>query len=213
MKTVQVNLNERVVLLHRGVPQTALGPGRHRFWRAELSELRFNTDQVLLSAAAEVRALLPAAWFADVLLQAHERALIYRDEKPVAYLRPGAHRYWTLDASVRLRRLDVREAMPSFTAEELALLPRAEVLEATVSAHERGLLLENGRFVQSLLPGLYRFWQTPDIRTQVQTVDMRRRNVTLSGQELMTRDKVTLRVTLSIEYSVVDERRALCATA
>jgi regulator of protease activity HflC (stomatin/prohibitin superfamily) len=207
MKTVQVALNERVVLLQRGLPKVALGPGRHRCWATQLSELRYCTDTLIFNAAPEVRTMLPETWFKEVQLAAHERALLYRDKLPVQYLRSGVHRYWATDASIELRRFDLREAVPALTSEELALIPKSELLEVNIAATERGLLLRNGRYQQTLTAGLYRYWQYADVRTTVQLVDMRRRNLTLNAQELMTRDKVTLRVTVSTEYVVSDERR------
>jgi regulator of protease activity HflC (stomatin/prohibitin superfamily) len=207
MKSIAVNLNERVVLLQRGLPKAALGPGRHRFWGMALGEVRFCIDELVFNAAAEVRAVLPQAWYTEVQLTTHERALLYRDDVPVRYLRSGTHRYWT-STSVKLRRFDVRDPVVSLTTEELGLIGKGEILEVNIGAHERGLLLRSGRYETTLTAGLYRFWQSADVRTSVQLVDMRRRNVTLSGQELMTRDKVTLRVTVSAEYAVADERRA-----
>jgi regulator of protease activity HflC (stomatin/prohibitin superfamily) len=101
----------------------------------------------------------------------------------------------------------VNEAVPSLSAEELRIIAAGDLLEVTVSLNERGLLLQNGRYQASLQPGQFRFWQTSELRTQVHLIDMRRRNLTLAGQELMTKDKVTLRLTVSVEYAVADERR------
>lgn len=208
MKTVQVQLNERVVLLQRGLPKLALGPGRHRFWSTGLSELRYNTDELLFTAPAEVRALLPQEWFSELVVEAHQRALVYRDRVPVRYLRPGVYRYWVVSNSASVRVLDVHARVPQLSAEELALITRGEILEVSVGATERALLFCNGRYQETLTAGLYRYWQTTEVRTSVQVVDLKRRNVTLNAQELMTKDKVTLRMTISAEYLVADERRA-----
>ncbi|HEX2730426.1 MAG TPA: slipin family protein [Polyangiaceae bacterium] len=207
MKTLQVNLNERLVVLQRGLPTLALSPGRHTLWGWNIAELRFCTDELLFTAGPEVRAVMPSEWFEEVRLTAHERAILYRDDLPVRYLRPGVHRYWTVDEGTRLRRFDVNEAVPSLSAEELRIIAAGDLLEVTVSLNERGLLLQNGRYQASLQPGQFRFWQTSELRTQVHLIDMRRRNLTLAGQELMTKDKVTLRLTVSVEYAVADERR------
>ncbi len=44
---------------------------------------------------------------------------------------------------------------------------------------------------------------------QLKVVDMRRSEIQLAGQELMTRDKVTLRLSLTIEYAIEDAVKAL----
>jgi regulator of protease activity HflC (stomatin/prohibitin superfamily) len=125
-------------------------------------------------------------------------------------LRPGVHRYWTVDASVRLSVFDVREALPSLTKELESLIPRAEYVAVTVESHERGLRFEQGRLTAVLGPGRYNFWTHPEAEVKIGVVDMRRTEVTIPGQELMTRDKVTLRLTLTVEYAVEDP--ALAAT-
>jgi regulator of protease activity HflC (stomatin/prohibitin superfamily) len=104
--------------------------------------------------------------------------------------------------------MNVREAVPELVIEELLLVTKGEILDVSVGATERGLLLRNGRYEATLSAGLYRYWQTAAVRTSVLLVDLRRRNLTLNAQELMTKDKVTLRVTVSAEYIVVDERKA-----
>jgi hypothetical protein len=66
LKTFRVELNERVVVLRDGIPIRALGPGRHRVWGTRLSDLRWNTDNLVFNARPEARAVLPAEWYAEV---------------------------------------------------------------------------------------------------------------------------------------------------
>lgn len=207
MKTLQVKLNERVVLYKDSLPVRALGPGRHRAFGTRISEQRWNTDQLVFQALPEVRALLPREWFRQVSLGADQRAVLYRDGRPVLFLRPGTYRYWTVDDSVELRTFDVTTRVPELTNELLAVIPKTELLDATVEAHQLGLLYLRNAFVQVLSPGRYRFWRTPEHEPEVVVVDMRRRNVAITGQELMTRDKVTLRLTLTVDFAVADPKR------
>ena len=44
------------------------------------------------------------------------------------------------------------------------------------------------------------FWNHPAARVVVQVLDTRVQQLKIEGQELMTRDKVTLRLTLTAEY-------------
>jgi regulator of protease activity HflC (stomatin/prohibitin superfamily) len=203
-KILNVQLNERLVLLKKGLPFAAYGPGRHFVWGRHLREVRFDTDTLVFRAAPEVRAMLPSEWYAEVTLGTFERAVLYRDGAPVAFLRPGVHRFWTVDPSVRLQRLVVTEPLPPLTRELEAIIPRVEYVDAIVAAHEKGLRFDQGRLVQVLEPGRYKLWSHPEAQVEIRTVDMRRSEVTITGQELMTRDKVTLRLTLTVEYAVED---------
>lgn len=47
----------------------------------------------------------------------------------------------------------------------------------------------------------------PQQKPVVIVVDMQFRNVSIAGQELMTRDKVTLRLSLAVDYRIEDVRR------
>lgn len=75
-----------------------------------------------------------------------------------------------------------------------------EVVE--VQEYERGLHYKAGRFDKLLGPGRYTlwFWQ----HRRVRKVDIRETSQTIQGQEILTRDKVPLRVTLVAQYKVND---------
>jgi regulator of protease activity HflC (stomatin/prohibitin superfamily) len=199
-----VKLNERAVVLKDGLPLRALGPGRHTVWGTRLTDLRWCTDALVFDAMPEVRAALPGEWYRELTLGPHERGVLYRDGQPKVYLRPGTHRYWTVDPSVRLDVLSVDAPMPEVTTELAAVLPRAEYVDVLVREYERGLEYVQGRLTRTLGPGRYALWSRPEARVDVQIVDMRGVQLAIVGQELMTRDKVTLRLSMSVEYSVVD---------
>ena len=92
--------------------------------------------------------------------------------------------------------------MPELTDELVAVIPASEYVHAVVREHERGLHYVQGRLVTVLEPGRYAFWTHPEAQVDVNAIDMRAQQVAIAGQELMTRDKVTLRLTLTVEYAV-----------
>jgi hypothetical protein len=106
-RTFHVALGERAVLFRHDIPVRALGPGRHRVFGRGWTELVFQTDKLVFGAAPEVRAVIPDGWFADVEVAPRERAVLAKDGRPVAFLRPGMHRYWTVDPSVALHRFSI----------------------------------------------------------------------------------------------------------
>ncbi len=201
-KTIRVRLNERVVVFRNAMPRRAYGPGRHRLWGWGYTELRWVTDELLFTALPEVRAMLPDDWYDEVKLFAHQRAVLYRDGKPVVFLRPGVHRYWTVDPSVELKLFSVGEAMPELTDELAKLVPPREYVDKIVHEHERGLQYVQGKLAAVLEPGRYALWTHPGAQVDIRTVDMRRQQAQIVPQELMTRDKVTLRITLTVEYAI-----------
>ncbi len=210
-KILQVKFNERVVLFRGHVPLRALGPGRHWLWGRNYSEQRWNTDELVFQARPGVRQLLPSEWYAQVEIGDAQRGILYKDGRPVVYLRPGVHRYWSIDESVRLRLMAVTDDVPALTDELEAVIPKQELLDAKVEAFQTGLLYLQQSFVRQLAPGRYRFWRTPESKPEVVVLDLRRRTVTVAGQDLMTKDKVTLRLSLAVEVGVSDARR-VCET-
>ncbi len=213
LRVFEVRLNERVVVLKDGVPVRALGPGRHRVWGTRLTDLRWNTDEILFQSQPEARAVLPAEWFAEAHLSVLERGVLFKDGVPRAFLRPGVHRFWTVDPSVRLEVYRVDEPMPELTDELVRVLPKKEYVLTTVIAHQRGLLFVRGELRDTLAPGRYAVWSHPGAEVAIQTVDMRSEQVSIVGQELMTRDKVTLRLTLTVEFAIEDPARAVTSVA
>ncbi|MBN1877680.1 MAG: slipin family protein [Anaerolineae bacterium] len=73
--------------------------------------------------------------------------------------------------------------------------------------YERGLLYEKGRFLKVLGPGRYRLWQWQ--HRVIHKVSLREVSQTISGQEVLTTDKVPVRVTLIAQYAVTDPALAL----
>jgi regulator of protease activity HflC (stomatin/prohibitin superfamily) len=215
-QVIRVKLNERAVVFKNGLPLRALGPGRHvfwTFWMTRLSEQRWTTDNLLFEALPEVRDTLPPTWFEEVTLGARERGVLYADGRPRVFLRPGTHRHWSLDPSVRLDVLSIDAPVPELTPELSAVFPNDEYVDVIVREHERGLQYVQGRLVATLAPGRYRFWSNRDARVEVQLIDMRRVQLAITGQELMTRDKVTLRLSMTVEYAVEDPALATHAVA
>ena len=114
------------------------------------------------------------------------------------------HRYWTVDSAVRLEVFSVDAAMPELSPSSSRIVPRDEYVDVFVREFERGLQYVQGRLVRTLEPGRYTLWSYPNARVNVEVVDMRRVQAAIVGQELMTRDKVTLRLSLTVEYAVED---------
>jgi regulator of protease activity HflC (stomatin/prohibitin superfamily) len=67
---------------------------------------------------------------------------------------------------------------------------------------ERGLLYHKGRFKELLDPGRYVLW--PWQFRHIDRVDVRETSQTVTGQEILTKDKIGVRVTLVAQYKVAD---------
>lgn len=202
--TINVALNQRAVVFRDGMPWRALGPGRHFMWGRTGKTLYFDIDKLTFQAAPQVRAVIPSDWYTEVTIENDQRAVLSVDGRPSRYLRPGVHRYWTVDPSVELLLMATAEPPPVLTEQMLQVIPSTELVTVLVNQHQRGLLYVQGRFEGILDPGRHAFWTSVEQPVSVTVVDMRRQQLPMTGQELMTRDKVTLRLSLTTEWAPLD---------
>jgi regulator of protease activity HflC (stomatin/prohibitin superfamily) len=85
-------------------------------------------------------------------------------------------------------------------------------MEHVVPQSHVGLLYEDGVFIRRLDPGRYTY-KAPlfgrGVMRRVETVDLRERSLTLKGQEILTKDKVAVRVSVLVYFRVTDPEAAL----
>jgi len=88
----------------------------------------------------------------------------------------------------------------------LALWLLAQSSATTVFEYERGLRFVRGRLRGELGPGLYRYLRA---YTTIRKIDMRPVQVAVNGQEVLSRDGVAVKVSLSATYRVLEARTAV----
>jgi regulator of protease activity HflC (stomatin/prohibitin superfamily) len=141
-----------------------------------------------------------------------QRALVWVDRRFARILGPGQYAYWTNHRDVRVEVVDSRR--PRFEHEELKVIARnpwsREQLETgAVGRGNVGVLFLDGRYAGTLEPGPWAFWKgSADVR--VVEVDLREATLDVPGQEIMSADKVSLRLNAVATYRVADARRAVC---
>ena len=72
-----------------------------------------------------------------------------------------------------------------------------------VQEYERGLLFSQGRFVKTVGAGRYRLVR-PFLSQEIVKVDTRLVSVAVPGQEILTKDKLPVRLTLIAQYKIAD---------
>jgi regulator of protease activity HflC (stomatin/prohibitin superfamily) len=86
-------------------------------------------------------------------------------------------------------------------------------LEFIIKDTHRGLWSEDGKLIKVLEAGKYkiprRIWLLKGPTIDVELVDMRERDLTIKGQEILTADKVAIRVSILVQFCVTDPQAAL----
>jgi regulator of protease activity HflC (stomatin/prohibitin superfamily) len=85
--------------------------------------------------------------------------------------------------------------------------------EFIIKDTHRGLWYEDGKLTKVLEAGKYkiprRIWPAKGPTIEVELVDMRERDLTIKGQEILTADKVAIRVSILVQFCVTDPQAAL----
>lgn len=211
-QTIHIQMHQRGVLFKHCVPDRVLEPGVHRVFGTGIKLVLFDTTSVLVQdMRAEVRALFSTGAIAEVTIGPLERGVLSVDGRPSYYLDPGTHRYWTVGEPVTLTVFDLTQPVPDLTTAMRQLIAYSGLVDIVVNQHQRGLLYTEGRFERELVPGHYLLWSYQGMERSVTLIDMRGKALVISGQELMTRDKVSLRLTLTAEYAPLESDKAVHA--
>jgi len=220
MLHVTVKDGECALLTRNGRLERVLEPGRYRLFdaRHELAVEVFSVVRaefpaeryaVLNAARPDLAALL----FEFVATKANEIAIVSLDGRPVQLMSPWqARAYWKVATRVDVERIDVTSD-PRVSPHHLAMIERSRstvVTEAVVENHEAGLLYVEGRFVERLAPGRHAFWMVGR-KIEVKRLDLRPQAVEITAQEMLTRDRIALRVTLTAFRRIVDPERVVAA--
>lgn len=222
IQRVTVKKNERGLLLRNGDFERVLQPGTHWLF-AGLDALR--AELFALEQPAFVHALADylmarepeavAAEFVRVELGEHEVGLRSENGVLVELLPPGTRRlYWKGLVDVRVEVVDIAASaeVPAAVTARLvqtqlrqrgAVAGLAGVLQVQVPEHGAGLLWVDGKVARLLAAGSYAFWKF-NRHVAVELVDLRLQAMEVTGQEILTRDKVALRLNLSATWRFTD---------
>jgi regulator of protease activity HflC (stomatin/prohibitin superfamily) len=218
LRRMKVLEQERGLVFRNGAFERVLGPGVH--WLFD-PLLRLRVERVSIRNGwlvhPDLELMAKSGRLGDevrvVDLKSHERAIVWADGRLELVLKPGVYALWTALREVRVDVIDARSAL--FEHEQLAAilaLPGTAALfePVAVEAGHVGLFFRDGRHVATLAPGAYALWKGV-ARAKVVAVDAREQVQDVAGQEIMTADKVTLRLNAVVTFKVADALRAVTA--
>ena len=217
---VTVKETERLLVLRDGRYADILGPGRHTLRRSGTELIRYELPANGTFASSECDALKRArpdlfdAHFLQEAAAEGEAVLISRDGRPARLLSPGdLVTLWKAAGPWEVERVALDAALvPAALAKRLeAAGMTGSFTTVTVAEAHVGLLSVDGALTGELAPGAYRLWAFGPKAT-VKVVDLRWRAHEVIGQDILTRDRVTLRVNLTATYRVSDPRQAVTST-
>jgi regulator of protease activity HflC (stomatin/prohibitin superfamily) len=212
----KVRRHERGLLFRDREFKHVLRPGRYFLWSV-LTRVDLVSVRDVWLAHKELDVIVKSGALGDearvVDLKDHERAVVWVDGRLEALLKPGLYALWTVFHDVRVEVFDARSVR--FEHADVAQIAQAKGAAAlmqtvTVEAGHASLYFKDGRHEATLGPGVHAFWNGM-AKVRVLDVDLREQVVDVAGQEIMTADKVTLRLNAVVVFKVADPLKAVGA--
>ena len=215
IKRVVVGDGERGILYRNRRFEAVLMPGVYRlfdlFGRIEVKVFDIARPEY---GGTDVEALIAglggglSQHFVLADLDMQSVGLVLKNGKLEDVLAPGSRRlYWKGLVEAEVRPLSLNEGLEVPQAvvkrlRQLGMLERVAVT-LTVPSESAGLLFVDGKLERRLEPGAYAFWNFQK-NVALESIELRVQSMEVSGQELLTRDKVSLRVNLAASVRVTD---------
>jgi len=227
MKFIVIAENQRGLLVRDGRLVRVLEPGLHRYWlwnaardRVEIVPASGACISELVDGIEKRHPELAEANFEIVRPEQGQVAIVRLDGRVRLVVRGGdTARIWKVLDTVTVETIDV-EAQPKLTKRQLTELGQATVygrplpnpVEAvTVGEAQSAIVLFDGELFETVGPGRHGYWQVGRKVTSI-AFDMRPAPLEVTAQEILTKDRVSIRVTLTSFVEVTDVERAALAT-
>jgi regulator of protease activity HflC (stomatin/prohibitin superfamily) len=224
MKRVTIAQHERGLKFHNRSFKAILAPGVYRIFDPfKRTDVQIYDLTVPEFEHARVDFLVKDAratmehYFTIVELGDRQVGVVYKNGRVAGLLAPGKRQlYWRGPIEVAVEKYDIAKEfeLPKELAKVVVRAKQplaAQVADAVTAAEvpdtSVGLLIVDGELVKVLEPGLHAFWKYQRA-LKMELVDRRVQAMEVAGQEILTRDKVSLRVNLTALWQVLDVVKA-----
>jgi len=147
------------------------------------------------------------------IIEVKDQEIVLRFERGrlMEILFPGIYAFWKGFIDYEFKTID--RNVVEIDGEEMMRIAQLTLMSTlvrkfSVEAYQSGVLFIEKKFIRLLEPGVYCFWVS-QTNVQVSTVDLRNRMMEVSGQELLTSDKASIRMSMFVQYKVIDILKAL----
>lgn len=206
MKTI-INESQRGLLFKNGKFIKMLMPGKYHYLPQNKIEV-LSLENSISIASCPLETLLTDKQLASqatvVEVGDQQLALHFIDGKFANILTAGKHAFWSAVKKHEFQVADisnpeVSDDVPKYIFEKSP----STGIRVSVADYQKARLYYDGKFIKLLEPGVYYFWRT-SVRVSVDFVDTRLTQMDIIGQEILTQDKVSLRINFVCNYRITD---------
>lgn len=213
MKRVTINPYQIGLVFNKGAYSRMLAPGT--YWFGLSKDVRVYNITEPFTPPCDLNILLQDAALAALLqvveVKDNEIALQYENGLLKQVLQPGHYAYFKSVVQYSFVKADISKieiTEPIDRATLLGKLVAPYVRSISVENFEKAILFIDGKYMGVLNSGVYYWWKNA-IAVHVGKVDTRQQQLELNGQEMLTKDKASLRINAYAQYRVVDVEQAL----
>lgn len=208
MKKVIINENQRGLLFKNGKYVKMLPAGKYFSYGGKEIEV-LNLEQPIISDKCALDIILSDTTVANnvsvIEVVDEELALHFVNGKFVSVLRHGKYAFWSLIDKHEYKIVDISTPEVSADVPEYIFtkIPSIYYTKVEVLEYQKARLYFNQKFIKILDAGTYYFWKN-GVKIDVGFVDTRLTQMDITGQEILTQDKVSLRINFVCNYRVTD---------
>ncbi|MCL1935807.1 MAG: slipin family protein [Defluviitaleaceae bacterium] len=209
MKKQIINENQRGFLFKNGIFEKYLKAGKYRFLGKNNDIIVLNMESNFYIPGYPLEIFLKNKEVYEELdvinIKEEHIGIHYIDNKYNGYLVSGKYAFWNVHQKntfkiINTSNIEVDDDIPKslFLKIPIKLYTKIEV-----QSYQKGILSINGKITELLEPGIYYFWKN-ETKLDVRFVDTRALITEVHGQEILTTDKVQLRVNFVFTYKITD---------
>jgi len=209
MKVI-INENERGYLFKNGNFVKLLSPGKHTYLSILGSTVtKVKIDGLVDTTNIDLSVLIKDKFFAEsvtsINVPDNKIALHYINERMVNVLPRGEFAFWSVYKKHSFEVIDISSPVVAtdFDMRKFNYIPTKFYTKVEVNEGEKALLYFDGKFIKELTSGIYYFWNNIT-KITYQIIDMRIQQLDITGQEILTTDKVALRINFICNFKICD---------
>jgi hypothetical protein len=211
IKKVKIKAGKIGLVFSEGEYQRVLKEGTHRIGFFE--ELKEYDMSKPFTAPFNINILMRDPGFVDAVeiteVKNNEIALRYEKGLFVEILGPGTYIYWKglIHQEFKIVDLNKPDIDPSIDPSLYTRLIQY-IRFYTIEPFEKAVMYVDGKFAKIMEPGSYYFWKN-STTISFTRADMRAMQLEIPGQEILTKDKASLRINFHVQYQVEDILKAV----
>jgi regulator of protease activity HflC (stomatin/prohibitin superfamily) len=211
LKVLKIKSNEKAFMFYEGALERILSQGKYFIFKPFKNyKIVYSNERNPWIVSEDLDVIVKSGLLGSdatvIDLKDSQRALVWIDGRFDRVLSTGLYVLWNKARAVKVETINAVDVR--FEHDELNAILNSKgadlyLNEFIVENGFTGLYFKNGGYMGELAPGRYVFWKNMS-KIKLYNKDLKSQTVEISGQDIMTNDKVTLRINALVNWNIVD---------